>query len=885
MIKGRNIEKENQIKEAIRKLGKELEKNLPKELDSFKNREFFYNCFVNTAETTLRCLGEDECFLITGDINAMWLRDSSAQVCHYLKYIEKVPEIRELIRGLIVKQFRFIQIDPYANAFNVEPNGACWAKDDTDSDSPWLWERKYELDSLCYPITLLYKYYEATKDSLVLTDEIFNGIQRVLKVMVTEQHHEDSSYYFIRANCPETDTLPGNGKGNPVVYTGMIWSGFRPSDDACKYGYNIPENILATTALKNIVTLSKVAGKHEIAQIAEKLLAEVTEGIEKYGKMKDAEGNEIYAYEVDGLGNQLFMDDANVPSLLSIPWISDISEKDELYLNTRRAVLSAENPYYYEGVSARGIGSPHTPKDYIWHISLSMQGLTSTQNKEKIDLINEILNTDAGTGYTHEGFHKDDPSKYTRDWFAWSNSLFASLVCTVLDENMVEEGVHNYSREESYVYPEDPAVREKLEWFKDQKLALMMHWGAYSQIGVVESWALSDEDGDWSRTEIDWTEDKEEFKRQYFGLNKTFNPIRFQPEKWAKAASGAGFKYFIFTTKHHDGFCMWDTQYTDYKITGQECPYREGRHADICKDLFDEMRKEGLGITAYFSKADWHCPYYWNNKYEKGNDTWRGPSYDPEKYPEIWKKFEEYTHAQVHELADNYGPIDAFWFDAGWVCEKEGEDIHLGELMDKVREKHPGVLSVDRTIGGKYENYVTPEQCVPEKPLMIPWESCITMGTSFSFKYEDKYKSVREIICLLTDIVAKGGNLALNVGPQPDGRIPEGALRTMTDMGKWLSKYGEAIYATRVCSPYKEQDVCFTKKKDNSAIYAIKQYREENMKAQNEVFIPQCENKDIKEIIDLYTGNKVRFDKGEGGYTVYLDEVEECAIAQVFKLI
>ena len=644
----------------------------------------------------------------------------------------------------------------------------------------------------------------------------------------------------------------------------------------------MPAN-MDTISLK--IAIAKEYKDADMKDRAGEILESVVEGINKYGKMKDSKGNEIYAYEVDGLGNQFFMDDANVPSLLSIPWISDISCEDELYLRTREAVLSSLNPYYYEGNAASGVGSPHTPANYIWHIALSMQGLTTNDYASKIELIKTILATDADTGFTHEGFDKDDPKAFTRDWFAWSNSLFALLVTGTIAQDMVEAGVHNYSREESYVYPTDRAVKDKLEWFMDQKLALMMHWGAYSQIGVVESWALSDEDGDWSRTEIDWTDDKEEFKKQYFSLNKTFNPIRFQPDKWAKAAADAGFKYFIFTTKHHDGFCMWDTKYTDYKVTGQECPYREGAHADICRDLFDEMRKNGLGITAYFSKADWHCPDYWNEKYERGTMTWRGPSYDPAKYPEVWKRFEEYTHNQIHELADNYGPIDAFWFDAGWVCEREGEDIHLGDLMDKVREKHPGVLSVDRTIGGKYENYVTPEQCVPEKPLMIPWESCITMGTSFSFKYEDEYKSPREIICLLTDIVAKGGNLALNVGPQPDGRLPQGALKTMEGMGKWLSQYGEAIYGTRVCAPYKVDNVCFTQKKGDGAVYAIKQYREEKSVPETDIFIPKCEKEDVKEIYDLYTGGSVSFKKTEDGYLIHLSDVEEDAIAQVFKLI
>lgn len=449
-------------------------------------------------------------------------------------------------------------------------------------------------------------------------------------------------------------------------------------------------------------------------------------------------------------------------------------------------------------------------------------------------------------------------------------------------DDAVENGVHNYSEEKDYVWPTDKDVLEKLEWFMDNKLALMMHWGAYCQIGVVESWALSDDDGDWSRTEIDWVKDGEQFKREYFDLNKTFNPIRFQPDKWAKAAKEAGFKYYILTTKHHDGFCMWDTKYTDYKITGSESPYKNNENANVVKKIFDAMRKEGLGITAYFSKADWHCPDYWNDGFERGTKTWRGPSYRPDEHPEIWQRFEDFTWNQVNELCDDYGPIDALWFDAGWVCKESGQDIHLGEHIEKIRAKHPGILSVDRTIGGPYENYVTPEQCVPEKPLNIPWESCITMGTSFSFKYEDNYKSPREVIALLCDIVCKGGNLALNVGPQPDGRIPAGALKTMEGMGKWLSKYGDAIFATRVCAPYKKDGVCFTVKKDKSRVFAIKCYENEEASKEEKVWIPYTG--EFSKVTDMYDNTEVNVEKAEGGFYVRVNSLEEAAIAKVFEI-
>lgn len=404
-------------------------------------------------------------------------------------------------------------------------------------------------------------------------------------------------------------------------------------------------------------------------------------------------------------------------------------------------------------------------------------------------------------------------------------------------KNNITQGVHNYTDEHDYVVPEDPLVRKKLEWFKDQKLGLMIHWGPYSQLGIVESWALSDEDGDWARKDIDWVDgDMELFKQQYVNLYKTFNPIRFMPEQWAKIAKDGGFKYLIFTTKHHDGFCMWDTKTTDYKITGAECPYRNNKYADITKHLFDAFRKEGLGIAIYFSKADWHSEYYWAEGYEHSQYKSRNTTYNTKEHPELWEKFVKYTHEQLGELLTSYGKIDILWLDAGWVRPENNQDIRLHDIIEEIRQtSQPGLIVADRTVGGIYENYVTPEQTVPEKPLNIPWESCITLGTSFSFKYDDDYKPLRKVAHLLIDIVAKGGNLALNVGPQPDGRLPRHALRSIRDLGQWLRVYGEAIYGTRPCTPYRTGNFAFTRK-DNK-VYVFYLY-DENDKPAEELTIP-----------------------------------------------
>lgn len=399
-------------------------------------------------------------------------------------------------------------------------------------------------------------------------------------------------------------------------------------------------------------------------------------------------------------------------------------------------------------------------------------------------------------------------------------------------------GVHGCSSSESYVQPTDPLVIEKIEAFRDKKLGFMMHWAPVTQLGIVESWAMVDSDSEWSQRQIDWTDDMDEFRKQYRDLYTTFNPIRFQPEKWAKIAKECGFQYVLFTTKHHDGFCMWDTKTTDYKITSEECPFHKHEYSDIVKHLYNAFREQGISIHTYFSKSDWDCPYYWSDEFQwENNQTDRNPNYSISEHPEIWEKFVQYTHAQIKELMTNYGPIDCLWLDGGQVNpDNLGQDIRLGELVEEIRSTtQPGLIVADRTVGGPYENFITPEQSIPTAPILVPWESCITLGNSFSFHYESNYKSPREIIHLLIDIVAKGGNLALNITPQPDGRLPEQGVQILRELGDFLKVYGDGIYGTRVCAPYAKDQYAFTKKGNN--VYAFYMYTE-NEEIKKEFLIP-----------------------------------------------
>jgi len=391
--------------------------------------------------------------------------------------------------------------------------------------------------------------------------------------------------------------------------------------------------------------------------------------------------------------------------------------------------------------------------------------------------------------------------------------------------------VHDMSHK--YTPPSDPLVAQKLADWKKLKFGLLMHWGTYSQWGVVESWSLCPEDEGWCVRRGPYASDWHGYKTAYEGLQKTFNPVKFDPQRWASAAADAGMKYMVFTTKHHDGFCMFDSKQTNYKITDASSPFNKHPKANVTLEVFNAFREKGMMIGAYFSKPDWNTPDYWW-KYFPPKD--RNVSYDPKKYPERWEAFKKFTHAQMEELARDYGKVDILWLDGGWVRPKHtidpkvdwqrtipyDQDIDMPAIAQKVRAHQPGMLIVDRTVAGEYENYATPEQSVPDTYLPYPWESCMTLGNSWSYVPNDQYKSANRVIHLLTTIVSRNGSLLLNVGPSPDGEWDANAYDRLASIGAWMKVNGEAIYESEAAESLKPEDKWVFTRKGND-IYSILQ--------------------------------------------------------------
>lgn len=399
----------------------------------------FRNCFPNTLDTTVHFRedkdGNPDTFVYTGDIHAMWLRDSGAQVWPYVQFAAQDEHLRRMIAGVINRQFLSITIDPYANAFNDGPTGGHWMTDGTDMN-PNDHERKWEIDSQCYPIRLAHEYWKVTGDTSVFGDKWIDGMKAILATLREQQRKEGhGSYRFTRVTDRQLDTKCCNGMGNPVKPCGLIASSFRPSDDATTFEFLVPSNFFAVTSLRKAAEILETVN-HDILMAGEcrALADEVETALKENAVVYHPKFGNIYAFEVDGFGNSYLMDDANVPSLLALAYLGDVAPDNPVYRNTRRFVLSDSNPYFFKGTAGEGIGGPHIGYDMIWPMSIMMRAFTSTDDNEIRDCIVMLMNTDAGSGFMHESFHKDNPENFTRAWFAWQNTLFGELILKLIHD-------------------------------------------------------------------------------------------------------------------------------------------------------------------------------------------------------------------------------------------------------------------------------------------------------------------------------------------------------------------------------------------------------------------------------------------------------------------
>lgn len=425
-----------------------VEKKIREVVGLLKNHRLawmFVNCYPNTLDTTVSFCEEDaegnpDTFVYTGDIHAMWLRDSGAQVFPYVRLASQDKHLQRMLAGVILRQFKCINIDPYANAFNMEPQPeGSWQKDLTDM-KPELHERKWEIDSPCYVIRLAYEYWKNTGDASVFSDSWLEAIQKVLATFRDQQRKDGRGHYkFQRHTERQLDTMCNDGWGAPVKPVGLIASAFRPSDDATTLLFLVPSNFMAVTQLRHAAEiLTSVNHRDDLARQCTALADEVEQALKKYAVNMHPKYGPIYAYEVDGFGNQLLMDDANVPSLLAMSYLGDVAADDEIYQNTRRFVWSEDNPYFFKGKAGEGIGGPHIGYDMVWPMSIMMKAFTSDDDAEIKSCIEMLMLTDARTGFMHESFSKDNPEKFTRKWFAWQNTLFGELVIKLIDDGRLE---------------------------------------------------------------------------------------------------------------------------------------------------------------------------------------------------------------------------------------------------------------------------------------------------------------------------------------------------------------------------------------------------------------------------------------------------------------
>ncbi len=380
-------------------------------------------------------------------------------------------------------------------------------------------------------------------------------------------------------------------------------------------------------------------------------------------------------------------------------------------------------------------------------------------------------------------------------------------------EAPVQGFVHEQSSADGYVWPTDQAVLDKLDKWQDKKFGVLFHWGLYSVPGIVESWSICSEDVDWIGRKVNLPYD--EYKKWYFNLKDSLNPVDFNPEQWADIMDRAGMKYMVFTTKHHDGFCTFDSKLTDFTVA--KGPFASNPRKNVAKEVFNAFRDKDFMIGCYFSKPDWHCEWFWNPYFATPN---RRINYKKERHPDWWKNYQDFTAGQLGELlGGDYGKFDILWLDGGWIT---GDDIKLDSILADARgSRHPGLISVDRAIKGRNENYQTPERGIPATQLNYPWESCITLSNDWGWVPNAPFKSPTKVLGLLSEITAKGGCLLLGVGPTAQGLIQPEVEERLTVIGDWLGKNGEAIYSTRTTPLYNDGSVWFTANKDGKTLYAI----------------------------------------------------------------
>lgn len=422
---------------------------------------------------------------------------------------------------------------------------------------------------------------------------------------------------------------------------------------------------------------------------------------------------------------------------------------------------------------------------------------------------------------------------------------------------VLAQETEGYDGEKTYQAPSDPLVKEKIAHWQDLKFGLFMHWGTYSQWGIVESWSLCPEDRKFTQRTGPNSGKWADYKKSYENLQTTFNPTAFNPEVWANAAKDAGMKYVVFTTKHHDGFSMFDTKYTDYSITNAKTPFSKNPRANVTKEIFNAFGKNNFMIGAYFSKPDWHSEDYWWSYFPPKDRT---ESYDRKKYPDRWKRFTDFTFNQVQELMTGYGKVDLLWFDGDWA------KMDMTPIVTMARKEQPGIIVVDRHGKPEYVNYTTPEQKVPAKFMPHPWETCITMGKHWSFQQDDQFKPVKTLVQLLVDVVAKNGNLLLNIGPGPDGQWHKVATERLAEIGKWMRVNGESIYGTKPFAPYREAQWAFTKNASSRYLSYLPADNEKDLPAK--LLVPLKDSSSKTTVKLLGTEKKLVWTKTENGIEV-----------------